>query len=104
MMEGFEFHTFRFINAHGVALRQSSTGSPAGASTGLGQAQKIAGKDPDFHRRVCGGSVDGATSGWELGLQLIEREQGTNLGFDLLDPTKLIPGTWYRCSWSEGWP
>jgi catalase len=56
------------------------------------EAQKIAGKDPDFHRRDLWESISqGDFPEWELGLQLIPEDKAQSLGFDLLDPTKLIP-------------
>jgi catalase len=56
------------------------------------EAQKIAGKDADFHRRDLWDAIaKGRFPEWELGLQLIEESKAQGLGFDLLDPTKLIP-------------
>ena len=94
MMEGFGVHTFRFINARGVAHFVKFHWKPKLGKHALvwDEAQKIAGKDPDFHRRDLWESIDqGNFPEWELGLQLIEESKAQTLGFDLLDPTKLIP-------------
>ena len=94
MMEGFGVHTFRFINARGVAHFVKFHWKPKLGKHALvwDEAQKIAGKDPDFHRRDLWEAIaQGNFPEWELGLQLIEESKAAALGFDLLDPTKLIP-------------
>jgi catalase len=94
MMEGFGVHTFRLINAKGVAHFVKFHWKPRLGKHGLvwDEAQKIAGKDPDFHRRdLWEAIVNRNFPEWELGLQLIEESKADSLGFDLLDPTKLIP-------------
>ncbi|HXD42991.1 MAG TPA: catalase [Ramlibacter sp.] len=94
MMEGFGVHTFRFINAKGVAHFVKFHWKPKLGKHALvwDEAQKIAGKDPDFHRRdLWEAIVHGSFPEWELGLQLIEESKAGSLGFDLLDATKLIP-------------
>ena len=94
MMEGFGVHTFRFINARGVSHFVKFHWKPKLGKHALvwDEAQKIAGKDPDFHRRDLWEAIDqGNFPEWELGLQLIEESKAQALGFDLLDPTKLIP-------------
>ncbi|HZY17222.1 MAG TPA: catalase [Ramlibacter sp.] len=94
MMEGFGVHTFRFINAHGVSHFVKFHWRPKLGKHALAwdEAQKLAGKDPDFHRRDLWESIArGHCPEWELGLQLVEEGKAAALGFDLLDPTKLIP-------------
>ena len=94
MMEGFGVHTFRFINAKGVAHFVKFHWKPKLGKHALvwDEAQKLAGKDPDFHRRDLWEAIaQGNFPEWELGLQLIEESKADGLGFDLLDPTKLIP-------------
>ena len=94
MMEGFGVHTFRLINARGVAHFVKFQWKPKLGKHALvwDEAQKIAGKDADFHRRDLWEAIDqGNFPEWELGLQLIEESKAQALGFDLLDPTKLIP-------------
>ncbi|MDB5900666.1 MAG: katE [Ramlibacter sp.] len=94
MMEGFGVHTFRFVNARGVSHFVKFHWRPKLGKHALAwdEAQKIAGKDPDFHRRDLWEAIDGGDfPEWELGLQLIDEERAAKLGFDLLDPTKLLP-------------
>jgi catalase len=56
------------------------------------EAQKIAGKDPDFNRRDLWESIEmGNFPEFELGVQIVEEEDEFKFDFDLLDPTKLIP-------------
>jgi catalase len=94
MMEGFGVNTFRFINARGAAHFVKFHWKPKLGKHALlwDEAQKIAGKDPDFHRRDLWESIaQGSFPEWDLGLQLIPEDRAESLGFDLLDPTKLIP-------------
>jgi len=56
------------------------------------EAQKIAGKDPDFHRRDLWEAIEtGHFPEWEMGVQIVDAGKEDDLGFDILDPTKLIP-------------
>jgi catalase len=94
MMEGFGVHTFRFINARGEGHFVKFHWKPKLGVHGLAwdEAQKIAGKDADFHRRDLWEAIErGDFPEWELGVQLIPPEKEQAFGFDLLDPTKLIP-------------
>jgi catalase len=94
MMEGFGVHTFRLINAKGAAHFVKFHWKPKLGKHSLvwDEAQKIAGSDPDFHRRDLWESIgQGNFPEWELGVQLIPEAKAQSLGFDLLDATKLIP-------------
>lgn len=56
------------------------------------EAQKISGKDPDFHRRDLWDAIaSGNFPEWELGVQIVEEKDEDKFDFDLLDATKLIP-------------
>ena len=56
------------------------------------EAQKISGKDPDFHRRDLWEAIEqGNYPECELGVQVIEEEREHDFDFDLLDPTKIVP-------------
>ena len=56
------------------------------------EAQKLAGKDPDFNRRDLWEAIEmGDCPEYELGVQIVEGEDEFKFDFDLLDPTKLIP-------------
>ncbi|MDQ3058567.1 MAG: catalase [Pseudomonadota bacterium] len=94
MMEGFGVHSFRFINARGDSFFVKFHWKPKLGVHGLAwdEAQKIAGKDPDFHRRDLWEAIEsGNFPEWELGVQIVDAGKEETLGFDLLDPTKLIP-------------
>ena len=93
-MEGFGIHTFRMINAEGKATFVRFHWKPVAGKASLvwDEAQKLTGRDPDFHRRELWESIEaGDFPEYELGLQLIPEEDEFRFDFDLLDPTKLIP-------------
>jgi catalase len=93
-MEGFGVHTFRFVNGQGKSRFVKFHWRPVLGSYSLlwDEAQKIAGKDPDFHRRDLWEAIErGDFPEYELGVQLIEEKDEHTFGFDLLDPTKLVP-------------
>jgi catalase len=94
MMEGFGVHTFRFINAKGQSHFVKFHFKPVLGlhSVAWDEAQKISGKDPDFHRRDLWEAIEaGHFPEWEFGVQLIPEADEHKFGFDLLDPTKLVP-------------
>jgi catalase len=94
MMEGFGIHAFRFINARGDSHFVKFHWKPKLGVHGLAwdEAQKIAGKDADFHRRDLWEAIEnGDFPEWDLGVQIIDEGKEGELGFDILDPTKLIP-------------
>jgi catalase len=94
MMEGFGVHTFRFINARGKARFVKFHWKPLLGLHAVvwDEAQKISGKDPDFHRRDLWESIEeGNFPEWELGVQIVEEKDEHAFEFDLLDPTKIIP-------------
>ena len=94
MMEGFGIHAFRFVNARGDSHFVKFHWKPKLGVHGLAwdEAQKIAGKDSDFHRRDLWEAIDsGNFPEWELGVQIIDAGKEGELGFDILDATKLIP-------------
>ena len=93
-MEGFGIHTFRFINDEGKSHFVKFHWKPKQGVLGLAwdEAQRIAGKDTDFHRRDLWEAIDeGHFPEWELGVQIVAQEDEHKYPFDLLDPTKLIP-------------
>lgn len=93
-MEGFGVHTFRLVNDKGQARFVKFHWKPLlGLHSVLwDEAQKISGKDPDFHRRDLWEAIEsGAYPEWEFGIQVVEEKDEHQFDFDLLDPTKLIP-------------
>lgn len=94
MMEGFGVHTFRFINDEGKAHFVKFHWKPKLGVHSLvwDEAQKIAGKDPDFNRRDLWESIEaGDFPEFEFGVQLLPEEDEFKFDFDVLDPTKLWP-------------
>lgn len=94
MMEGFGVNTYRFINAEGKAHFVKFHWKPVLGVKSLvwDEAQIIAGKDPDFHRRDLWESIErGYFPEWELGVQLIPVEDEFKFSFDILDATKIWP-------------
>ena len=94
MMEGFGVHTFRLVNAEGVASFVKFHWKPKqGVHSVLwDEAQKLAGKDTDYHRRDLWEAIEtGHYPEWELGVQIVPEADEHKFDFDLLDPTKIIP-------------
>jgi len=93
-MEGFGIHTFRMINAEGKATFVRFHWKPVAGKASLlwDEAQKLTGRDPDFHRRDLWEAIEaGDYPEYELGVQLIPEADEFKFDFDLLDATKLIP-------------
>ncbi|MED4403363.1 catalase [Metabacillus fastidiosus] len=94
MMEGFGVHTFRLINTLGKAHFVKFHWKPVLGmhSQVWDEAQRTAGKNPDFHRQDLYEAIEkGDYPEWELGLQVIAEEDEFKFDFDILDPTKLWP-------------
>ncbi|SJM90371.1 hydroperoxidase HPII(III) (catalase) [Crenothrix polyspora] len=94
MIEGFGVHSFRLINAAGVSTFVKFHWRPKLGlqSTLWDEAVKIAGADPDFHRRELFDAIsNGDFPEWEFSVQLFTEAQADSFPFDHLDPTKLIP-------------
>lgn len=94
MIEGFGVHTFRLINQNGKAHFVKFHWKPKLGLHSLvwDEAQRISGKNPDFHRQDLYDAIDqGEYPEWELGLQIIPEENEHQFDFDILDPTKLWP-------------
>ena len=94
MIEGFGVHSFRLINDAGKSTFVKFHWRPKLGlqSTIWDETVKIAGADPDFHRRDM---FEAITSGnfpeWEFAVQLFTQEEADRFPFDHLDATKLIP-------------
>ncbi|KUG05474.1 catalase [hydrocarbon metagenome] len=94
MMEGFGVNTFRLVNEQGKARFVKFHWKPLLGVHSLvwDEAQKIAGKDPDFHRGDLWNAIaDGEFPEYELGIQVLEEEREFDFDFDILDPTKFWP-------------
>lgn len=93
-MDGWGVHTFRFVTGDGksklVKFRfQTLQGK---ASLLWEEAQVTAGKNADFHRQDLWDSIEsGSYPEWEFQAQIMDEEDQLRFGFDLLDPTKIVP-------------
>ncbi|AZI43395.1 catalase [Deinococcus psychrotolerans] len=93
-MEGFGVHTFRFISAQGQSSFVKFHWKPLSGVHSLvwDEAQELAGRDADFHRRSLWDDIEaGNFPEWELGLQIFTEDQAAAFDFDVLDATKLVP-------------
>jgi catalase len=94
MIEGFGVHSFRLINDAGESTFVKFHWRPKLGlqSTIWDETVKIAGADPDFHRRDMFEAIAaGSFPEWEFAVQLFTQEEADNFPFDHLDATKLIP-------------
>lgn len=94
MMEGFGVHTFRLVTAEGESRFVEFHWKPVLGIHSLvwDEAQKLAGRDPDFLRRNLWESIEaGNFPEYELALQVIDESQEHSFEFDTLDPKKLWP-------------
>lgn len=94
MMEGFGIHSFRLIDAAGKSTFVKFHWRPVLGlqSTVWDEAVKIAGADPDFHRRDLFEAIAaGNFPEWTFSVQLFTEDEAAAFPFDHLDSTKLIP-------------
>jgi catalase len=94
MMDGFGVHTFRFVTAEGVSTFVKFHWRPRLGiqSTLWDEAVKLAGADPDFHRRDLHEAIEsGQYPEWDLAVQVFDQQLADSLPYDVLDATKLIP-------------
>ncbi|HEX2735325.1 MAG TPA: catalase [Polyangiaceae bacterium] len=94
MMQGFGVHSFRLVNALGEGTFVKFHWRPKAGTHSLDwdECVKIAGADPDFHRRDLWEAIEaGAYPEWELSFQMFTDEQAEKFSFDVLDATKIVP-------------
>jgi catalase len=94
MMQGFGVHTFRFVNEDGESRLVKFHWTPRLGTHALtwDEAVKIAGADPDFHRRDLWEAIEaGEFPEYELGVQIFDEAQAAKFSFDILDSTKIVP-------------
>ncbi len=94
MIEGFGVHTYRLVNAEGVAHFVKFHLKPKLGTHNLvwDEAVKIQGADSDFHRKDLWDAIEsGEYPEWEFGFQTFTEEESEKWSFDILDPTKLVP-------------
>jgi catalase len=87
-------HTFRLVTEDGSArfVKWHWISRQGKASLVWDEAQHLAGKNADFHRQDLWEAIEsGYFPEWELNIQVIDEEEALAFGFDVLDPTKIIP-------------
>jgi catalase len=94
MMQGFGVNTYTLINADGVRsfVKFHFTPTLGVHSLVWDEALKIAGQDPDFHRRDLHDAIKmGAFPTWKFGIQVCPESRQDDFDFDILDATKVWP-------------
>ncbi|KAJ5551622.1 Catalase mono-functional heme-containing [Penicillium sp. DV-2018c] len=93
-MDGFGVHTFRLVTGDGKTklVKFHWKGLQGKASFVWEEAQQVSGKNGDFMRQDLFESIEAERyPEWELGVQIMEEEDQLRFGFDLFDPTKIVP-------------
>jgi len=94
MMQGFGVNTFTLLNAKGERHFVKFIWTPELGVHSLvwDEALKIAGQDPDFHRKDLWEAIEnGAYPRWKFGVQIIPESKEHDFDFDILDATKVWP-------------
>lgn len=94
LQDGFGVHAYRFVTDEGDTklVKWHFKTKQGRASLVWDEAQHIAGKNADYHRSDLWNAIEsGAFPEWELNLQIIDEDQALAFGFDVMDPTKIIP-------------
>lgn len=94
MMQGFGVNTYTLINAQGKRsfVKFHFTPELGVHSLVWDEALKLAGQDPDFHRKDLEEAItNGAFPKWKFGVQVLQEEDEHKFEFDILDATKLWP-------------
>ncbi|KAL5333297.1 catalase A [Aspergillus crustosus] len=94
MMQGFGVNTYSLVNKEGKRHFVKFHWIPhLGVHSFVwDEALKLAGQDPDFHRKDLMEAIDsGAFPKWDFAIQVIPEEQQDNFEFDILDATKVWP-------------
>ncbi|MHB1059482.1 MAG: catalase [Rhodanobacter sp.] len=94
MIEGFGIHSFRLVNGNGDSTFVKFHWRPKlGLQSHVwDEAVKVAGADPDFHRRDLFEAIQaGNFPEWDLAVQLFTQKEADSFPFDHLDATKIIP-------------
>ncbi|KAI0724260.1 catalase [Cerioporus squamosus] len=93
-MQGFGVNTFTLLNAKGERHFVKFHWIPELGVHSLvwDEALKIAGQDPDFHRKDLEEAItSGAFPKWFFGIQVIPEAKEHDFDFDILDATKVWP-------------
>ncbi|KAJ5798401.1 uncharacterized protein N7503_007697 [Penicillium pulvis] len=93
-VDGFGVHTYRFVTDNGTSklVKFHWKTLQGKASFVWEEAQQTAGKNADFIRQDLWDAIEaGRYPEWELGVQIMDEDDQLRFGFDLLDPTKIVP-------------
>lgn len=93
-MQTFGVNTYKWINKKGEVFFVKYHFKPVlGVHSFVwDECQKVAGKDPDFHRKDLMNAIEmGNYPEWEFGVQLLPEKDEFMFDFDILDDTKLWP-------------
>ncbi|KAI1082269.1 catalase 3 precursor [Whalleya microplaca] len=93
-MDGFGVHTFRLVTDEGASkfVKWHWKTKQGRASLYWEEAQILAGKNADSHRQDLFEAIaSGNGPEWELAIQIVDEDKALSFGFDLLDPTKILP-------------
>lgn len=94
MMQGFGVNTFTLMNDKGERhfVKFHFTPHLGVHSFVWDEALKLAGQDPDFHRKDLYEAIEnGAYPKWDFGIQTIPESKEKDFEFDILDATKIWP-------------
>lgn len=93
-MDGFGVHTYRLVTEDGDSklIKWHWKTLQGKASLVWEEAQVLSGKNADAHRQDLWDAIEnGNYPEWELGVQIMNESDAQAYGFDLLDPTKIVP-------------
>ncbi|KAK7728436.1 hypothetical protein SLS63_006665 [Diaporthe eres] len=93
-MDGFGVHTFRMVTDDGTSrlIKWHWKSKQGKASFLWEEAQVLNGKNADFHRLDLWNAIaSGNGPEWDLAVQIVDENQAEAFGFDMLDPTKILP-------------
>ncbi|PWW74710.1 catalase-domain-containing protein [Tuber magnatum] len=93
-MDGFAVHTFRFVNDAGKSklVKYHFKTKQGLASLVWSEALVLNGQNPDFHRQDLFDAIESKNyPEWEVGVQIMDESDALRFGFDLNDPTKIVP-------------
>ncbi|AEO68659.1 catalase [Thermothielavioides terrestris NRRL 8126] len=94
MMQGFGVNTYTLINSKGERHFVKFTFTPELGVHSLvwDEALKLAGQDPDFHRKDLWEAIaNGVSPKWRFGIQVLPEADEHKFDFDILDATKVWP-------------
>jgi len=94
MMQGFGVNTFTLVTAKGERsfVKFHLTPELGVHSLVWDEALKIAGQDPDFHRKDLWEAIEnGCFPKWKFGIQVLPEAREHDFDFDILDATKVWP-------------